>query len=345
MGNAANKPSTLWGIVLAGGDYTPLAPFVRKLRGDDLPKPFVNFLGKRSALEHAFARAEKLIAPERLLAVVNRDHLKHPEAQRQIGARMKGTVIVQPRNRGSLAETLLALLHVYHRDPLATVALFAADHFILDEDRFLSYLYLACRAVERAPSTLVALGTPATTSHSGRGYIVTQEEPERLRGFGIRRVSSYIESPSVAELPQLLERRPLWNTKAVVFKAFTLLDLTARIAPSLHASMERIGAVVGARKEPSIVLDAFRDLEPCDFSSGLLAHLPQARPDSFMALPVEGVLWSDWSTPLEIVTVLNQAGYLGRANGLTERHLFALWANHRGRRERSQKKNESVLRM
>ena len=348
MSNLANSQrisSSLWGIVLAGGDYNRLAPFIRKLRGDNLPKPFVNMIGKRSMLEHTFARAEKLIAPERLLAVVNRDHLKHAEARRQIGERLKDTVIVQPQSRGSLAETLLALLPIYHRDPLATVTLFPADHFILDEDRFVSYLYLACRAVERNPSAVVALGTPATAANSGRGYIVADEEPKRLRGFGIRRVSSFVENPSETAASALLERRALWNTMAVVFKAFTLLDLSARVAPTLHASIERIGTVIGGRKEPNAAADTYRDLEPSDFSSALLSHLPEAKPDSFLTLPVERVLWSDWASPLEIVGVLTHAGYLGRANGLTERHLFALWAKHRSQRERRPNKSDSVIRM
>jgi mannose-1-phosphate guanylyltransferase len=337
--------SSLWGIVLAGGDYSRLAPFVRKLRGDDVAKPFVNFLGTRSMLEHTFARAEKLIAPERLLTVVNRDDLKHPVARRQIAERMKGTVIVQPQSRGSLAEVLLALLYIYRRDPLATVAVFPADHFIVDEDRFVSNVYLACRAVERQPASITALGVPAIQANSGRGYLVAAEEPEKLRGFGVRRVSQFVENPPAAELPALLERRALWNTMTLVFKAIALFDVGARLAPVLHGAMERIGAAVGGHKEARVVAEAYREIDAWDFSETILARLPEKKPESLLALPVEGVLWSDCATPLEIVTVLTKAGYLGRANGLTERDLFALSSDHRGRRKRKNNANDSVLRM
>ncbi|HTM08107.1 MAG TPA: sugar phosphate nucleotidyltransferase [Verrucomicrobiae bacterium] len=333
--------SSLWGVVLAGGEYKRVAPFIRELRGDSLPKPFVNVIGKRSMLEHTFARAEKLVAPERLLVVVKREDLKHPEAQRQIGNRLKQTVIVQPQNKGSLAEVLLPLLHIYHRDPLATVALFPADHFILQEDRFLSHLYLACRAVERTPSAIIALGIRPHMLSTGLGYIVPCDESDPLRGFGIRRVSSFVEDPPESEAPKLLERGAFWNSMAIVFKAFTLFDLIARIAPSIHAAFEGIGG----GKERQAVDNAFRRISRSEFCTELLAALPQARPDSFLVLPVEGVLWNDCATPLQVVTVLTKAGYLGRANGLSERRLFALWSDHRDGRKTESKKNTATLRM
>src|ERR1044071_7662982 len=47
--HAKKKPpsSSIYGVVLAARADTRLAPFIRKLRGDDLPKPFVSFIGKR----------------------------------------------------------------------------------------------------------------------------------------------------------------------------------------------------------------------------------------------------------------------------------------------------------
>ncbi|HEX2385767.1 MAG TPA: hypothetical protein VHL99_04340, partial [Candidatus Binatia bacterium] len=178
-----------------------------------------------------------------------------------------------------------------------------------------------------------------------RGYILPAEAPEKLRGFGVRRVSGFVENPSAAELPALLERHALWNTMTMVFKAIALFDVGARLAPALHASIERIGAFVGGHKEARVVAETYRDLDACDFSKTILAQLADKKPERLLTLPVEGVLWSDCATPLEIVTVLMNAGYLGRANGLTERDLFALCNDRRDRRKRNNNANESVLRM
>ena len=61
-------------IVLAAGDGKRLRDFVHRLRGDELPKQYVDFGAGRSLLEQTFARAERLIAPGRIFTVASRHH-------------------------------------------------------------------------------------------------------------------------------------------------------------------------------------------------------------------------------------------------------------------------------
>jgi mannose-1-phosphate guanylyltransferase len=336
--NLYGSCSSLWGIVLAGGDGKRLQPLVYNLRGDALPKQFVNFIGSRSMLEHTFARAEKLIPRERLMTVVSREHLKYPEVRRQIAGRVRNTVIVQPENKDTAPGLLLPLLHIYRRDPLATVALFPSDHFILEEERFVKYLYLACRTAEREPSSLVLLGIEPDQPDNEYGYILPGEEPDRLRGFGPKRVTSFVEKPAPLEARDMLERGALWNTMIMAFRAFTIFDLTARLAPSLHAVFERVGAAVGTRRERQAVTEAYRQIEPLNFSTGLLELLPKAAPNSLLALPLQGLLWSDWGSPRRLASVLMRPGFPSCAPGTTERRLFSLWAKRKdiSRQEREE---------
>ena len=78
------------GIVLAGGEGKRLQSFIKRLRGDTLPKQFVNFIGRRSMLEHTFLRAEMFMPSDRVFTVVNGSHLKYPEVRRQISSRPGG---------------------------------------------------------------------------------------------------------------------------------------------------------------------------------------------------------------------------------------------------------------
>jgi mannose-1-phosphate guanylyltransferase len=82
------QTSNRCGIVLAAGEGKRLQPFIRRLRGDSLPKQYVNFTGTRSLLQHTFLRAEKLISRERLFTVVSQDHLNFPEVTRQLSNRV-----------------------------------------------------------------------------------------------------------------------------------------------------------------------------------------------------------------------------------------------------------------
>src|SRR3974377_1003893 len=87
------------GIVLAGGEGTRLKRFIYQLRGSQVPKQYVNFIGNRSMLEHTFDRAERLIPGDRLFTVASRDHLQYPEARRQLLHRPIDTVVLQPSNK------------------------------------------------------------------------------------------------------------------------------------------------------------------------------------------------------------------------------------------------------
>ncbi|MBI4526847.1 MAG: NTP transferase domain-containing protein [Deltaproteobacteria bacterium] len=320
--NRSGLTSSLCGIVLAGGEGKRLESFVQRIKGRRLPKQFVNFIGRRSMLEHTVDRAEKLISAERLFVVVNREHLRHPEVRQQLSGRAKETVVVQPENKETAPGLLLPLMHVYHRYPKATVVVFPSDHFVLEEDRWVSYVYLTCCALERAPWGLVLLGVEPEEAEEEYGYILPGDEVEGLSGLKMKRVSSFVEKPKARELRELLVRGALWNTMVMVFKPATLLDLVARIAPSLYAFFKRVGEAFGSSKERQVVEEAYRQMEPVNFSKGVLEVLPQRSPRSLLTLPVRGVHWSDWGSSRRVVSVLSRTGYLARVRGVAERELF-----------------------
>ncbi len=95
--SGSNDP--LCGIVLAGGEGKRLRPFVHLLRQDLLPKQYVNFIGRRSMLEHALHRAERLIPSDRIFTVLNEAHLAFPKVKQQISKRLPETIVLQPENK------------------------------------------------------------------------------------------------------------------------------------------------------------------------------------------------------------------------------------------------------
>ena len=88
-------------VVLAGGNGRRLESYVRRLRGDALPKQYVTLYGTHSLLERTFKRVERLVPPDRIMTAVTRDHLQYADACQQLARRLTHTVIVQPRNRNT----------------------------------------------------------------------------------------------------------------------------------------------------------------------------------------------------------------------------------------------------
>ncbi len=298
------------GIILAAGEGRRLRPFIHRLREDELPKQFVNFIGSRSMLEHTFCRVERLVPPEYLFTVVSRGHVAHPEVRRQLSSRPGGTVVVQPENRETGPGLLLPLMQLYARYPDSTVVVFPSDHFILEEDLFMSYADLAARVVERYSSDLVLLGSEPNEAETEYGYILPGEQNHRAP---VREVVGFLEKPEPRDARELIQKGALWNTMVMAFKARTVLDLVRRLVPGLHAAFQLIKSALGTRAEEHVVREAYRHMEAVNFSRGILEVFPRSA-SRLWVLPVRGVLWSDWGSEDRVVSVLERVGYAGRLN-------------------------------
>ena len=230
---ASETAAQLCGLVLAGGEGQRLRSFIRRLRGDSLPKQYVKFTGTRSMLEHTYGRAEKLIPRERVFTVVNQAHMKYPAVVDQLGGRRRGTVVVQPENRETGPGLLLPLMHIHKRYPNAIVAVLPSDHFIREQDRLMRHVRLAHAIVKRQPSTLVLLGIKPEYGESEYGYIVPTTDWD-ANGWGTSAVTKFVEKPDLMRAHKLIACCALWNTMMMVFKADTLLQWVDELRPEIY---------------------------------------------------------------------------------------------------------------
>lgn len=315
-GIGASDSSDRCGIVLAGGEGRRLRSFVHRVRGDVLPKQYVNLIGTRSMLEHTFHRVERLIPAERLFTVVSRDHLTHPEVRRQLASRPRGTVILQPENRETGPGLLLPLMHLHARFSDAVVAVFPSDHFILDEAAFMGHVDLACRAVERDPSCAVLLGVEPEGPEPEYGYILPDTADGRCGPSGARPLSCFIEKPGTDIARDLIMRGGLWNTLVVAFQLKTLLGLVREVTPGLYRAFQQIGAAIGTPREGEVVETTYRTMERVNLSRDVLEVLARRWPSPLRVLPVKGVGWSDWGSEQRIANVLQRNGCVSRPPSL-----------------------------
>jgi len=97
--NDTTSTAHRWGIILSGGNGTRLRDLVYRRRADYLPKQYLNFVGKRSMLEHTLHRAEKLIPAQKLLVVIAKEHLQFDEVRRQVARDRKSASSFSRRTR------------------------------------------------------------------------------------------------------------------------------------------------------------------------------------------------------------------------------------------------------
>jgi len=306
--NDAPSSADRWGIILSGGNGTRLRDLVFHRRADYLPKQYLNFIGKRSMLEHTSHRAEKLIPAQKLLIVIAKEHLQFDEVRRQIASRPRECIIIQPQNKDTGAGILLPLMHLHKRDPTAIVTVFPSDHFILEEDLFMRHVERAFRIVESDGARIVLLGTEPNEPDPEYGYILYGGRIDNPDLDGGRTVEMFVEKPSADAAKTIMRKGALWNTLVLVVTCKTLLQAIKRATPELYRSFEPIQDAIGTPDEQRAIERVYQKLPSLNFSKGVLETLSYENRQNLRVLPVRGVTWKDWGTSDRLSKTLCQLG-------------------------------------
>lgn len=292
----------LWGIVLATDEGVPVRTFLQQLCGGQGIKQFCAVIGRRSPLEHTLTRVEWLIPRERILVVVNRHHRE--EASGQLAHWPAENIIYQPANRNTLPAILLPLAHVTHRDPLATVTVFPAGHFISEEEKFMATVARATAEVQGFPRELILLGMTPERAEESYGWIepAAQAEPGRES----RAVRRFWEQPSLAKKHDLLARGALWNPFIFAGHAPVLWEMVRQVAPDLSRTFHTLRLMLRSSYAAFFTEHIYETMHSVNFSHGVCEPLISR----LRVLPTPDVGWSDWGSVERILTSLRRIGKL-----------------------------------
>jgi len=289
-----------WAVILAGGDGVRLRSLTRKIAGDERPKQFCSVLGKRTLLEETQRRAALELPPGRTLYVVNRMH--EPYYAPILSDQPPANLVIQPRNRGTAPAILYSLLRIAAVNPEALVAFFPSDHYISNNERFMSHIRVALDATRRRPDLIILLGLDPESPEVEYGWI---EPAEVIPGHArVRRVRRFWEKPD-RRLAQVLQLRGcLWNSFVMVASARALLEIIESAIPELYRSLARVTPHLGTGGESKEINRIYAPMEETNFSHQVLA----LRPERLAVVKVTGVRWNDLGEPKRVMASLNMAG-------------------------------------
>ncbi len=290
----------LWGIVLAGKEDSPVRDFLIQLCGGTGIKQFCAVIGRRSLLEHTLARVEQLIPRQRILVVVNAHH--HEEANQCLASWPTQNILCEPFYRGAPAEVLLALAHLIRCEPFATVAIFPADHFILDEGQFVACVQQAVTETQAYQYGMPVLGVQPDPDEKHSDWI---EPGRREEGRLTRAVKHWWRHPSPVQAHALTARGALWNTEVYVAQAAALWEMVRQAVPDLYYTFSNIRTVQQSTHRTLCTEYAYETMtEAVNFSSDICQPL-RAR---LRLLPLPDVGWSDWESEERILASAQQVG-------------------------------------
>jgi mannose-1-phosphate guanylyltransferase/mannose-6-phosphate isomerase len=231
--------------VLCGGSGARLWPVSRASR----PKQFIPLVGNRSTFQSALLRIAGSPVFGRPLVIANHEH-RFLVAEQLADISVAADIVLEPVRRDSAPAIATAAIHVARQDPGAIMLTLAADHVVGDDALFVNSV--AAAATVARQGYLMTLGIEPTEPAIGYGYI----RPGRaIDNTGAFLVDSFVEKPNAELARQYIERKFLWNSGNLVFRAEMMLEELKRFSPQI-ATVAEIAVHRAKRDADFIRLDA-----------------------------------------------------------------------------------------
>ncbi|MEW5807003.1 MAG: mannose-1-phosphate guanylyltransferase [Acidobacteriota bacterium] len=254
---AATSKGKIISLILAGGKGVRLWP----LSTPENPKPFLRLIGGRSFLRLAYERALKISLKEKIF-ISTLQHLgkKVLEELPEFPAK---NLILEPEARNTAPAIALGAMTLQRFGKEAVMAVFPADHYIEDSNKFRKAV-LRAAAHAREGDFLVTFGVKPESPSTEYGYIEvetqrngkTAKASRASKAFkipevskGIFKVRRFTEKPGLRKAKSFLRRgNYYWNSGMFVWRSDTILKALQKHAPDILECLSPAGETSPARR-------------------------------------------------------------------------------------------------
>src|SRR6185437_5610240 len=259
------RESSLWAIVLAGGEGLRLRALTRYLYGDERPKQYAVLTGSKSLLRQTLERVTRLVPPSRIVVVAQASHDRYLDAE---------------------------------------LAGFPGDHFVLEEDTFMTHVGAVATYVGAEPDGLVLLGVPPADPDPDYGWIERGPRGGWAGPDPVWRIRGFREKPTEESARRLFALGALWNTLVLAARVDALVEAGRRCLPLLHDRLVRMGLFTGTQYETWALRQAYFFAPTADFSRAVLESPALA----LSVAEVPDQTWCDLGTPARVAWTLRALG-------------------------------------
>ncbi len=250
-----------YGVIMAGGGGTRFWPLSRK----ELPKQFLNLTGKDIMVNETFDRLTRFVSPENVFVVTNQIHSVLTQ-ERMAGRIQKDHILSEPAARNTAACIGYAAMEIVKKYEDGIMCILASDHFIGDEDTYVSVMREAVRTAEDTDA-LVTVGIRPVFPSTGYGYI----RNTKIEGKRYRRVEEFVEKPDLETARAYLEDgRYAWNSGMFVWKASTILSWFEKLLPDIYACLVRIGEAMNTPQETDEIKSVYPVIPKISIDYGIM---------------------------------------------------------------------------
>ena len=267
-----------WAVIMAGGSGTRFWPASRK----NLPKQFLNLIGRKTLLEQTFDRIKKVIPASRILVFTAQDKTALTAKLLHIP---RSQVIGEPMGRNTAPCAAWAASLILRKDPSAVLGIFPADQHIRDEAAFTRALRVAYEQAGQGDAP-VTLGIKPDQPHTGYGYLEMAQKKTTVRSVPVFYLRRFHEKPKLALAKKYFRSgKFLWNAGIFFWRADALLETTRRHLPEVFKAVVQIAV---GDLSPARVKQLFSKVPNISIDYGLMEKLS----GGILTVPVS-MGWSD----------------------------------------------------
>ena len=207
-------------------------------------------------------------------------------------------VFRQPSSRGTGLAICVALAMIRRWSPDAVVTITPTDHYVEPDARYVQQVGVARHVAARMRDVVAILGIRPTEPDPELGYLSVganvTDVPEA------KRLSGFVEKPSVVQAQALIRAGALWNTMVMCGTVEAFWSLVRATRPALIDMLDSFVPLVGTPDESDAIDYIYRAWPAVNFSTEVLERTQK----QLVAIEVDEIAWSDWGRAERIETIL-----------------------------------------
>lgn len=238
-------------VILVGGKGKRLRP----LSTDVKPKAFLSITGDgRTMFARTIRRARKIASSKNIFVVANRKH--SALVKKDFPGIKKGNLILEPDSKNTAPAVMLAASAIKNRFGNAVIVILPADHYILNEARYISSIRKGIAFVSSNGGALVVLGLKPKSPETGFGYIKVDSRWSIVNN--ICKAEKFIEKPNLETAKKYLKNGGyLWNTGVFIFTSDAIIEAMRTLAVKIYETLKDFTGNIDLkyRRLPNISVD------------------------------------------------------------------------------------------
>ncbi len=233
-----------YAILMAGGVGSRFWP----VSTTEFPKQFHDMLGTGETLiQRTFSRLAKIVPKENILILTNERY--NELVLEQLPETTQKQVVTEPAMRNTAPCILYAALKIQKENPDAVMVVAPSDHWIEDEDAFITNLEQSFKACSEN-DILMTLGIEPTFPNTGYGYI---QYDKKDSGEG-KKVIQFTEKPNYNKAKEFLkEGNYLWNAGIFIWSVRSIVSAFSKFQKEMTSLFEKGSFVYNTERENDFI--------------------------------------------------------------------------------------------